>query len=177
MAAAFNDMTERVEQVLNSQRDFVANASHQLRTPLTGLRLRLESAALKSQDPGVRRDIEAAERETERLARLLNGLLALAREQADPPAVAPLSLADQVAAAADRWRAPAESNGGRLLVEDGEDALVRISPDDLAVILDNLIENAIDYGGPGSDVTIEWVRGGELGGAGGQRRRARGAAR
>ena len=44
----------------------------------------------------------------------------------------------------------------------GEDALVRISPDDLAVILDNLIENAIDYGGPGSDVTIEWVRGGQL---------------
>ena len=77
---AFNDMTTRVAQVLSTQRDFVANASHQLRTPLTGLRLRLESAALKSEDPRVRRDLEAAERETERLARLLNGLLALARE-------------------------------------------------------------------------------------------------
>ena len=64
-----------------SQRDFVANASHQLRTPLTGLRLRLEAAALKSEDPGVRRDLEAAEHETERLATLLNGLLALARER------------------------------------------------------------------------------------------------
>ena len=110
----------------------------------------------------MRRDIEAAERETERLARLLNGLLALAREQADPPAAAPLSLADQVAAAAERWRGPAESNGGRLVVEDGEDALVRISPDDLAVILDNLIENAIEYGGPGSSVTVDWVCGGEI---------------
>src|SRR4029078_11576319 len=82
VAAAFNDMTSRVGRALHSQRDFVANASHQLRTPLTGLRLRLESAALKSEDPRVRRDIEAAERETERLARLLNGLLALARERA-----------------------------------------------------------------------------------------------
>jgi signal transduction histidine kinase len=158
VAAAFNEMTTRVEHVLNSQRDFVANASHQLRTPLTGLRLRLESAALKADDPSVRADVEAAERETVRLARLLNGLLALAREGARPPAVAPLSLVDQVAAATERWRGPAESSGGRLVVEGGEEVRIHISQDDLAVILDNLIENAIDYGGAGSTVTIDWER-------------------
>ena len=84
VAAAFNDMTARSARALRSQREFVANASHQLRTPLTGLRLRLESAALKANDPAVERDLVAAERETVRLARLLSELLTLARERERP---------------------------------------------------------------------------------------------
>ena len=54
VAVAFNDMTERLGQAIEAQREFVGNASHQLRTPLTGLRLRLEAAGVKSADPAVR---------------------------------------------------------------------------------------------------------------------------
>ena len=91
MANAFNDMTERLVRALDAQRDFVANASHQLRTPLTGLRLRLESASLRAEDPDLKRDLVAGELETERLAKLLTNLLRLAQD--GQPATAATSIA------------------------------------------------------------------------------------
>ena len=118
VAAAFNDMTGRLASSLRGQREFVANASHQLRTPLTGLRLRLESASLKTRDPEVERELHAAERETERLARLLTELLRLAGEGERRPAQ-PIDVADAVRAAHERWESPAEQSGHELRVEPG----------------------------------------------------------
>ena len=51
VAQSFNNMTSRLATAVSAQREFVANASHQLRTPLTGLRLRLEAASAKAADP------------------------------------------------------------------------------------------------------------------------------
>ena len=155
VASAFNDMTGRLARALRSQREFVANASHQLRTPLTGLRLRLEAASLKSRDPEVERELLAAERETERLARLLTELLMLARER-ERPEPERLSVAEAVEAAADRWERPAESSGHRLTAAGDGAPIVAATDADLAVILDNLIENALNYSPGGTTVTIEW---------------------
>ena len=87
VAGAFNLMTDRLVRSLEAQRDFVANASHQLRTPLTGLKLRLEAAGVLTDDPVVQRELQAAEHEADRLARLVTDLLALAA--ADAPAAEP----------------------------------------------------------------------------------------
>ena len=103
VAHAFNDMTERLEHVLVAQREFVANASHQLRTPLTGLRLRLEAASLKA-GPDLVGELDAAEREVERLARLLTALLTLAREGDRPPAREVISAAEALERARERGR-------------------------------------------------------------------------
>ena len=153
VATAFNEMTGRLARALRSQQEFVANASHQLRTPLTGLRLRLEAAALKSTDPDVERDLLAAERETERLARLLTELLTLARER-ERPEPEPVALAAVVREAAERWEGPAEQSGHRLRAEAEGDGVVSATEADLAVILDNLVENALNYSPAGTTVGI-----------------------
>jgi two-component system, OmpR family, sensor kinase len=155
VATAFNDMTAQMSTTLRGQREFVANASHQLRTPLTGLRLRLEAAALKSRDHQVERELAAAEHETERLARLLAELLTLAGGD-ERPAAQPLVVAELIEAACRRWEGPAERSGHELLVEPGPDAVVGASAEDLAAILDNLIENALNYSPPGTPVTLAW---------------------
>jgi signal transduction histidine kinase len=160
VATAFNDMTDRVGSTLRGQREFVANASHQLRTPLTGLRLRLEAAALQSRDPEVERELSAAEHETERLARLLSELLTLAGG-GERPAAQPLDVAEVIDAAHRRWEGPAERSDHELRVEPGSPSVVAASPEDLAAILDNLTENALNYSPPGTTVTLTWTSDGE----------------
>jgi signal transduction histidine kinase len=161
VARAFNEMADRLGAVLESQREFVADASHQLRTPLTGLRLRLEAAADKAGGAAAD-DLAAAERETERLSSVLADLLALAssEEDAEPGRA---ELGEAVRAAAARWRDPADESGRELVVAGDGELAVTAGEGDLALILDNLVENAIKYSPRGSTVRIDWGRSGGRG--------------
>ena len=160
VANAFNDMTERLVRALDAQRDFVANASHQLRTPLTGLRLRLESAGLRADDDALRRDLVAGEREAERLAKLLSNLLRLAQDGQPATTATTVSLASLAARAEERWRDQAERDGHAIeLAGDGEPQ-VMASSGDLDTVMDNLVENALNYTAPDTPIRIEWGAGG-----------------
>ena len=158
VSAAFNDMAERLGIVLAAQREFVANASHQLRTPLTGLRLRLESARGKAGGEA-EPELEAAELEVERLARLLSSLLTLAREGDKPGTARPVSLAHAAERAYERWAPAAEREGRELELVGGGDATIAASEEDVAILLDNLIENALRYSP--KRVELDWGRDGE----------------
>jgi two-component system, OmpR family, sensor kinase len=163
VASAFNEMTGRLQGALEAQREFVANASHQLRTPLTGLRLRLEAAADGVGDPQIREELHAAEDEVERLAALLTNLLVLAREGQEPPEPEPVDLERGATDARERWAAEADARGFRIRLDGGPAIRVMASPDDVGIMLDNLIENALKYSGDGGEVLIEWGRRGDRG--------------
>ena len=157
VAQEFNEMADRLDAVLESQRAFVADASHQLRTPLTGLRLRLEAAGVKTDDPAVRRELEAAERESARLEGLVSDLLQLAAsEQPADEEIADLGAAAREAI--ERWRGPAGESGHEIRLDKHGGGAVRAGATDLAAILDNLIENALKYSPRGSTVSIESER-------------------
>ena len=153
VAVAFNDMTDRLGVVLAAQQDFVANASHQLRTPLTGLRLRLEAARGKAGAEAAG-ELEAAELEVERLARLLTSLLTLAREGDEPGLPRAVSLAQAAEGAEARWAARAQREGRALELRGDGEVTVAASEEDVAILLDNLIENALHYAA--GEVTVEW---------------------
>jgi len=139
LARTFNDMAARLELLLRSQEEFVADASHQLRTPLTGLRLRLENG-----------DVDGALHETERLARLVDGLLALARAEAAPAETRDLGAL--VRERLDAWEPAAHARQVRLSADVRGAALV--NGDRFAQVLDNLIANALEAAPAGSTVTL-----------------------
>jgi signal transduction histidine kinase len=152
VAGAFNQMVERLGTVLAAQREFVGNASHQLRTPLTGLRLRLEAASLRAADPELERDLAAAEQEVVRLATLLDGLLTLAREGGTQPSPQAVDLSLAAAGAVDRWLA----HGRDIDVSGDRPAVALASEGDVATILDSLVGNALAYSAPEAPVAIGW---------------------
>ncbi|HTN25210.1 MAG TPA: ATP-binding protein [Solirubrobacteraceae bacterium] len=155
LARSFNAMTERLGRTVRSQREFAADASHQLRTPLTGLRLRLEEARLAEDREALEYELDAGLREVDRIAETVDELLVLSRTgERDTPGEV-LDPAEIAETAGMRWRPTAASHDLQLRVDaNGSTKPVWIARADLERALDALIENAIIYGAGGNAVTI-----------------------
>lgn len=158
VASSFNSMAGRIAGLIEQQRAFAGDASHQLRTPLTSLRLRLERAReLTATDPaGAAERIEAAETELERLDTLIEGLLVLSRAEGDV-----LSREIDLAGAARErtvsWQALAEESGSTVLLEAPTAATVVAVETAPEQIIDNLVDNALRAGGAGATVVVSVV--------------------
>jgi signal transduction histidine kinase len=150
LAQSFNEMTDKLSRALATEKRFVADASHQLRTPLTGLRLRLEEASHARTTSEAEPDLKEGMREVDRLAGMVDELLALSRAQngtGPGSTLNPVAIADDGVA---RWRAAAQEHGVALEREhDHSPAPVFGAAPDLERVVDALIENAIVYSGRG----------------------------
>ena len=154
LARGFNETADKLERLVDQQRRFAADASHQLRTPLAALRLRLENveAAVRGD---VLDDVGGAIAEVHRLSRMVDGLLALARaERGVALPRAAVDLSSVVAEAAVRWGPLVEEHGVALTVDGGSGLWVSATPGHLEQVIDNLVANAVDVAPAGSEVSV-----------------------
>jgi len=159
LASTFNAMAGRLEALVHGHRATMADVSHQLRTPLAALRLRLDVLA-QDADPATAAELAAAQEEIARLSRLVDGLLAIARAEnaVTEPVLVPVDqvIRDRVAA----WTPVADEREVTLAASDPGQLQASLGTGHLEQILDNLLANALDAVPAGGRVRVSALAGG-----------------
>jgi two-component system, OmpR family, sensor kinase len=151
LTGVLNRMLASLEAARESERRFLADASHELRTPVTALLGNVEFAARHGADPEV---LDELQRDARRLARLVDDLLALERVGGAVHEAGPVDLSQVVREVVQLHAA----ENGRLLTPRIEPAAVRGDQTELVRAVENLVENAFLHGPAGGRVTIELAR-------------------
>ncbi|MCQ4041400.1 sensor histidine kinase [Streptantibioticus rubrisoli] len=154
LAATFNTMAGRTEALVHGHRAVVADVSHQLRTPLTALRLRLDLLAADA-DGETAAELSSAQGEIARLSRLVDGLLAVARAEHTVPRPVSVRVDEVVAERVAAWEPVAGERRIELLADCRTGLTASAGAGDLEQVLDNLIANALGAIHEGGRVRIE----------------------
>lgn len=157
LAHSFNLMAERIQRMIEQQAAFAADASHQLRTPLTALQLRLERAVeLAPNDPAAAMErLDAAMIETDRLQRLVEGLLVLSRtENSANPTLLKFDLAMVAKERIESWEALAAESQIKVVSGNLPSILVSALSGAIEQVIDNYIDNAIAVSPANSIITV-----------------------
>ncbi|MER5431221.1 HAMP domain-containing sensor histidine kinase [Streptomyces sp. NPDC002588] len=161
LAASFTHTAARLQQLLDAQQAFAGEASHQLKTPLTALRLRLENFE-PYLDPRAHASLDETIGEVERLGRMVHGLLALARLENSATTPEPTDLDAVLAERAAMWESLAAEQYVTVAVTGTTAGRVWAIPGALEQIIDNLVANALRVSPPGTTLTLTRAPGVEL---------------
>lgn len=156
LAHQFNQMADRINDLVDAQRRFVADASHQLRTPLTALRLRIDNLMADAGEWAAE-GLTAVTAELERLSRIVDGILALSRADQETASREGLAISAVVIDRAEAWEAFSSEHDVRLDIRidpRSETTFADLAPGDLDQILDNLLSNAFEVAPAGSRILV-----------------------
>ncbi len=159
LARTFDEMIARLDEAFRRQRQFTADASHELRTPMTVIKGQIEVALQRERDPQAYRQVlQAVNEEVDRMIRLVGSLLTLARADAGqiPITLEPVSLPDVVGAAIEQVQPLASRRGVDLQLSSSRPVTLRADDDLILQLLLNLLDNAIKYTAAGGQVTVGW---------------------
>lgn len=151
LAERFNVMAARLESLVHDHRSMIADVSHQLRTPLAALRLRMELLAAEAADTT---EFDGALDELARLSRMVDGLLAVARAENVTETPEHVAVTRMLGERAEAWRPVAAERGVHLSVETGRPVAADAVPAHLEQVIDNLIDNALTATPPDGHVRL-----------------------
>ncbi|MFB6563638.1 ATP-binding protein [Streptomyces sp. NPDC058682] len=146
VADVLDSSAERIGRMLTAERRLAADASHQLRTPLTALSMRLEEITVTDDLATVREEATIALTQVERLTDVVQRLLTNSRDPRTGSAV-PFDLDEVVKQQVEEWR-PAYRSAGRAIVRSGRQGVRAVgTPGAVSQVLATLVENALMHGG------------------------------
>ena len=158
LVGSLNEMLERLAQNIASQKRFIADAAHQMKTPLAGMRMQSELALRQTSEEEIHLSLIQLAKSSESATRLVNQLLALARAENQAPEAAPfepLEVTGLAREAVQAWVQTALANRIDLGFEQpGHAIMARGNPTMLREMLNNLLDNALRYTPAGGSVTL-----------------------
>jgi signal transduction histidine kinase len=156
LAGTFNAMAGRLQSLVHGHRSMMAEVSHQIRTPLAALRLRLDLLAEDCDEPA-RAELTAALDEVTRLSRLVNGMLAVARAENVTDTGERIEVGQVIRDRVAAWRPAAEEHGVTLNAARTGAVSAQAGAGQLEQILDNLLANALDVLPAGGIIEVQAV--------------------
>ncbi len=160
---AINRLLQRVNHLMAQQRRFIADAAHELRSPLTALSLQAQNLEKAGTFEAMRARVAPLRAGIERARRLTEQLLSLARTQTSTPGGTPLDASQLARELIAEYLPLAEARGIDLGLEDGANVLLAAEPQTLRAVLKNALDNALRYTPSGRAVTLRLYVEGEDG--------------
>lgn len=145
VASELTRSSERMAQRLASEREFAANASHQLRTPLTALSMRLEEIQLMTSDPHIAEEASVSLDQIERLVGVVDDLLTSSRKT-DGGTTEAVGLRDVFSQQDAEWARSFQRRARTLELTDPGSTEVLATPGALSQVIATLLENSLKYG-------------------------------